>query len=1025
MPSYLEREQIVPVKPFIAPMEAMLNTYKTRLQYWGYGAAQLKGAENSYKDMELTREDNQEKLGSLMTDAHSKITASAQTDLSVADNRNDAMSAFTPINKDSDIMGDHANTKNWNSIKAKYDSARLKNGGKEFNQAGYEAANYQQQLFRALPKKLATADGQTVDSWKVFYANKDNYMPYYDKTAEMAKLQEMFKTDVIDKTESLGNGYMLHSKDSSWHKDKWQAFVEANASPQLKAQLGVEAKADFRKNLLGNLDNPERVYGIYAQELEGLKKDKIELYGNILADAQLKKNALSKNAPDYEERLKEYNNVINTLGDSKDGKPGYISQIRAQQLPREILSLDKMQAAENTVADLYTRSYFDKMGNAFAHKEITQEFKMDGAYFANKNLEARYAEMKQEANQFNAEMKYKYTALDQAKEIAEANRQVDLAIAGMKMGADGKLELAGSIFATTIVDKTGETNPEKLGQNLIESYEQTVGAAHAVHYDVLQGKYFGSDEFIKKLTEVDGTTKLSDVRTVGGIGPDQTEQVAQFLASAYWGKGQYKLMGIDTSDPQKAMAAMKEKIKNSPVSYVKKMLNMAFDQPNMIRASMGKAQDTPGGMAIIAAAESAKQELEGKRASFNQKYGPTAAKALDANGYPRVVTPGSALWNAGVRGTQQDGVYRVPTQDEIANFARVQFSPEKVSIPFEIGNANSRFMNNWKDEFIKAKKEGKKPSSFASPEWNLFGKSSGALDADAAFSKAKNADEYAEIMRQNYIKANGIVSHLDKIKSSLHSALGQEGAAALNSKVEVVPINEKNRANATSILTGVGAMMTDDNDEDAQKLMDLAIRNPEAVSAIRYYSNGVDGKAGVSIILNETKMGEDKSELPSNYQNIRINSTSEAIPLRHRTSNAGYLNSLEQVQKQTVEFPGKEPVTISLQNHGGLDKPDFRIDGTFYVPLQDKNNNFVYNEDGTVKMDRITPAKFQEMLNASTRGNLDKDINIDPTRIFRDAYLKAYQSRELINYLNTNKDKPKSFAEIPENFIKELAKIIQ
>lgn len=366
MASFLEREQLLPVAPSIAPADQILGAFNTKQSLFGIGEASALTAYNNYGSMQLSNPQNQQQHDQLMKTAGQDLKSATMKDLSIGDNQSSALSVFDPILKDQDIIGDHALTQGWQQDRARAENARISNGGKGFNSDALRAVNAQQQLFVRSDKS----------TWRTFYNNKESYNPYTDEFAETQKIAKSFKTDVIDKDTQNG-AYITTTKDSSWYKDKWQAYFEASASPQLKAQIAQRARANYYTDML--TIPREAMVQKYTDLRNGLIKKQMYVDGQNMMNigAQL---ALFHNSKDNSPLRAQLTVQSKYLSDAYDAKK------TALNTPLEgsdaVGTVEGLATGTRIAEGLAQYQYFDKMGDAFAHKEEKFTIKPDYAYLA-------------------------------------------------------------------------------------------------------------------------------------------------------------------------------------------------------------------------------------------------------------------------------------------------------------------------------------------------------------------------------------------------------------------------------------------------------------------------------------------------------------------------------------------------------------------------------------------------------------------------------------------------------------------
>lgn len=945
MPSYLEREQpFERVQPALDNVQGLMNVYNTKLSLVGMGEGQLKSVYNSYSNLPLTREDNQNQLKGYLNQADQSLRSSVRTDLSVGDNAKSALGAFDPILQDSNVMGDYAYTKHIQGELQKAQSQRITNGGKDFNQASYDALQYQQQLFRMNPNK---------ESWKMFYNSKDSYSQYYDKTAEMQKLEGMFKTDVIDKeNDSESKGYIIGRKDSSWYKDRFQQFVEVNGSQQLKSQLNTEAKAEYRKSMVINADNPQRVYDVYKSAFDNMRSSKEIELNDRLNQSSLYLNTLNKSAVDYVEKKASYDKDIATVNDA-------LKRLRDpndpnNKLPLDIANPNNLPIGEAYASSLYQHNYFSQIGSAFAHRDIKTTIKSDAAYWANKGLEVKLAEMKQEGSQFGQTLEFKNRQLGQELTIAEMKDKTDLLIAGYKRdGTGAAVPLVGNVFKTNDAQNIGSTDPFTIGQQLVAGQEDLMKKGNTAVLDKIMGGHFGSEELIKALGD-DGAKPFNQIITKGGVGADQRENIKKFIADAYWGNSIYKEMGITDTDPAKAKAKFAAVLDDQPAGKIKMLLNKAFSDDSVYSNVMNGLVDQPGGIKLKSTIEMAKQNMDNSIKGFNDRYGPKAAEYYKSIGYPNYVGVGTELYNKGVRGYEQGdgaktGKYRVIPEDE---------------------------MNTWS-----------KASGRIVP----------ARTVDLPDGGSYTIPEHTIEGGKNYM-------------DGLYKVIGQEGQAGFNTLQSTTVVTDKNRQSASALISSAAARLTDDNTDDSKTIAALAQRNPTAISTYNIFSAGVVGKPKMSVIFDESKLGKDDKALLAgikNYQDVRIGSDSDLIPTQFRTNDPGYISLMTQPKKFDLDYGDKSIAkgSISVENSGSgsgnsWNDPYFKMKVDFYIPSLGPKGEVQRDANGQLKLIHINDGNLAQYAPSWNMPNIQENLQTNPSAVYNFVANKANAYKELIGYIN-------------------------
>lgn len=360
MPSFLEKEQIQPIQPFIADGNSILNTFNTKVEYWKQGVAAVKGAYQNFLNLELSHTDNQGRLDDYMKTAKKQIQQSAQTDLSLGDNQTAAMSIFNPILEDKNIMGDNSITKFYKEQYQIGESYKNKEGGKYYNSTNQNWMLRQLDRFRQ----------DKASNWQQHWSQRDGYTPFYDVSAEKAELMKNFKPDVLDNTYQhsvpvtdkngkvvgqQGSMYLAQKKDQSWLAPQIKMYLEGNLSDKAKKQLSIDGAMAYgdRLDVLGNDYVPyaQQSISMYNQNIERQKGRLTQ----IIDPAEIKN--INNKIKFYQDR------VLETETDIKKINAGDLSYIN--------------QNKDKFASFLYTDKYLNESANALSRADVQFVLKPD------------------------------------------------------------------------------------------------------------------------------------------------------------------------------------------------------------------------------------------------------------------------------------------------------------------------------------------------------------------------------------------------------------------------------------------------------------------------------------------------------------------------------------------------------------------------------------------------------------------------------------------------------------------------
>lgn len=531
MPSFLEREQLLPTTPYIAPADQILGAFNTEQSLFGIGAAQVNRASHEYNNLPLTNPQNQQQLNGLLDTANSKLKSVSMTNLAVGQNQDAALAVFDPILKDQDIMGDNALTQSWGRSQAKAENDRVSNGGKNYNQASVDAVNYQQALFAKSDK----------GSWRNFYTNRETYSPYYDTTGEMGRLQKMFSTDVIEKDQQNG-AYITTTKDSSWYKDKWQQFVETNASPQLKAQLATQSRAEYYRDML-TMPKDQIVQKYTTMRNNLIQKQMGVDYQNMMnLGASLAMFHDSKDNAPLRAQLVAQAKYLETQYDAKKQALG--SPLEGQDA---LGTIEGMSMGSRVAEELGLRQYFDRVGDSFAHKEEKMTIKPDYAFLSLKRIGESAREFNIRETETNRHNRATEQHLTNMEDIDRIKAMAELARAqGKKKGSGDdsddddptNKDGGGPQPSSKESPQSDSEQTRKEGQTILDKLGNTEKQYNQV-YDDISTQVFSSNlmgtmkTFLNDPTKQNYTLKELPDPTKGTDGSGgNANRLAKFLAAA-------------------------------------------------------------------------------------------------------------------------------------------------------------------------------------------------------------------------------------------------------------------------------------------------------------------------------------------------------------------------------------------------------------------------------------------------------------------------------------------------------------
>lgn len=1000
MPSYLEREQYERVQPHIDNIQAILNTYQTKLGLYGQGTGYVKNMQDNLLKLGLTLDTNKARLSAGMQLADSSLKTFLKSDMSAMSNVKSALGVFDPIVKDQDIMSDHAFTENTDAQLATADSQRLVDGGKNYNQASVDYIKGLKNLFKQ------TEDPKFA---KTLLAMDPKYSEYYDTTAEMKKLKDMYETDKTDITSASG-GYLIRDKDQSWQKEKWQAFVEANASPQLKNQLGIEAKAQYIQQLLYTpaADLQKR----YQQQFDTMHKQALDNQKDKLNEHTLKMQGLDKKANNYNALKLQYDKAIQTFKDNIKSLSDPTNP--DNHLPQGLGDYKQLPTSTMYAESLYKHAYFDKIGSAFAHTDYTHELKFDAAFAARERLNLGYKQLTEDHNQFTAEQDFKYFKQAQDYDMAGKRLELDAYNALLKWDAATRKYVpipgaGGTPYAIPGSDATGKTTDEEIGKEVVDGRQRVINSNGLDAAETVAKSYLGTGSLTDILNNTQYTFNhdaagnettektFAEVTLPGGGGQLAKQTLLKNLADMYYGSEVYKLAGIDESDPDRAKAEFIKTMNAGRASNIMSMFNTGLNTPKVRDLYLESMKDKPGGSKAVSDLLIINQERDSAIKMFDQVHGQDVSKVLKEMGYPEHVDPtkNKALWDMGIRGYMDGdaatGSYRVPTEKEIR-----------------------KFFTDYKDYFYGNPVNDRNIITGAKAAWSTI---KGILTnvGTAAISGLPTPTSGSNLTMTGPLE--GLKnSEANNAMEQIYKTIGAKAKVTANFLEQPNVINEKNKAGVLNRVTSYTQMSDNKGDKSAEAYNSLISRNLQAVTGL-YEQGSISGQTTTfRVTLDPSKLQDDDKKVLKDlgdYTKLRLRTTSELFPKTLKNGTPGFLTSANVPEEYSVPYKTMQtPGYFYKENQALPDQPpQFAAKMNFWFP--DMSNGILL----TPKM--ITEDNIGEIIGPNWRAMMQQDPTTVSTKIKR----IMNWSKETIDFMNQNK--LSTYSEVPPEKRLQLKEILQ
>lgn len=379
------------LRPYELPYNQLMQTVQAKTNYWLQGANQLKTAYQSAAGLDLSLDTNRSALRDFTTQANQQVNQAAKSDLSQADNVNNALHIFDPLYDGSselsqNVMGDHAVTTRAKQIQSQFEEAKTKNNGKEYSPINeqYALSSYHDFLKNGNPKR-----------WKEAYQNLKGYTPYYDYHKDISDALRNCRPSSSTQT-GVNGMYLASSSTTTLSSAQAGACVGASLSPQAENQIAMEGYVKYGKNYqaLANDYLP-----VALQNQHQLSTERAQLAGRLAkATDDPTRKQLSQQIGDYDKQLQ---NIQDSLDKYHNGDLSFFKN-----------NYDVLAAST------YRGQKLQAIGNAFQYSEQKNDLKADPVQMMFSNQRFQNQELTQKEAFDAAHLKEEYKLkweLEQAK----------------------------------------------------------------------------------------------------------------------------------------------------------------------------------------------------------------------------------------------------------------------------------------------------------------------------------------------------------------------------------------------------------------------------------------------------------------------------------------------------------------------------------------------------------------------------------------------------------------------------------
>lgn len=387
-------------RPFKLPINDIFKANVAIDAFWKDGARRVKKAYENVLDLKLRTTDNKQIRDQFIQDAQKQITKISSMDLSNPDIQRQGQNIFSPIMKDEDIVGEDYVIRNGEQELSIGEGFRTTDGGKNYNPISISNIQKEQNL---LSKDPVFGGLNKRDGWRTIAPIQSKYTPYTDISKERKQIMDTLTASELNTAALSGNQqYIEEIKKKGVSKDKILNAMETMGSPQLKAQMAVEAR-----NVLYNKleSNPASVDTYFKGLGTAYFDNKVGELQNSINQIKYDTYMIPTNSTDPAakaanlQRIKTNEEGITKIQES-------IVDILTKQKPEYLQSLNGLGDINNLsssipkVEQLWQQSSLDQMASSMSYESSTYNIKANPIWIADQNIKLGVEKLKLDAQEF-------------------------------------------------------------------------------------------------------------------------------------------------------------------------------------------------------------------------------------------------------------------------------------------------------------------------------------------------------------------------------------------------------------------------------------------------------------------------------------------------------------------------------------------------------------------------------------------------------------------------------------------------
>lgn len=451
MATYTREGRFTPVNINSDP-SATLAYNQQRLALQAKGSAVVKSQYQKLLDLELTHEDNQEKLNSFFKDANDKLNQNVNIDLSDYSNVQQALNIFDPLSKSPEyesVRLDNQYTKHYKEEIGKAEYYKNKQDKEGAIGSFYSDFNYKELVDNYT--KFKNNSGQDPTSWGDQYT----YKPYYNYNKEKRELTDNFlkqpdkwSTETMD-ANGITNKVTYEGKSA----DQLQKFLDNNMSAKAKDQILLEGRV-LGKSQFGDINDAEGDQKFISFLKTNYNKSLKEIDDEI---TKLEVIGTDKTNKKYtKEELKEMTTSLKTQRDE------YKSNLDKFNDPKELQSI--LSKKEGIYANYHFNNDIKDFSLVSANNRVSNELGSNSAFVQALNRQARLNEfvneLAQRQNEFRISTEIERDKMVNARIVAGINQGL-VGMDGKPLGDKSGLGSGKELVTDNITDENQQVTREK------------------------------------------------------------------------------------------------------------------------------------------------------------------------------------------------------------------------------------------------------------------------------------------------------------------------------------------------------------------------------------------------------------------------------------------------------------------------------------------------------------------------------------------------------------------------------------